>query len=89
MRAYIHQGHGPRADQTGRIHISDFRYPRTNSLAIGSRSIHLGHKLTFVRRSNQIDDPSLCLHIRLDVALRRTQIRVAGKRLHIAERAAY
>src|ERR1700722_8852681 len=26
MRAYSHQGHGPRADQTGRIHISDFRY---------------------------------------------------------------
>ena len=25
--AYSHQGHGPRADQTGRIHISDFRYP--------------------------------------------------------------
>jgi len=24
MRAYSHQGHGPRADQTGRIHISDF-----------------------------------------------------------------
>jgi len=30
-RAYSHQGHGPRADQTGRIHISDFRYP-ANSL---------------------------------------------------------
>ena len=43
-RAYTHQGHGPRADQTGRIHISDFRFPRTNSLAISSRSIHLGHK---------------------------------------------
>ena len=26
-RAYSHHGHGPRADQTGRIHISDFRYP--------------------------------------------------------------
>jgi hypothetical protein len=25
VRAYSHQGHGPRADQTGRIHISDFR----------------------------------------------------------------
>ena len=34
-----HQGHGPRADETGRIHISDFRYSRTNSLAISSRSI--------------------------------------------------
>ena len=22
-----HQGHGPRAEQTGRIHMSDFRYP--------------------------------------------------------------
>jgi hypothetical protein len=22
-----HQGHDPRADQTGRIHMSDFRYP--------------------------------------------------------------
>ena len=46
MRAYSHQGHGPRADQTGRIHISDFRYPRTISLAISSRSIHLGHVWT-------------------------------------------
>jgi hypothetical protein len=26
-RAYSHHGHGPRADQTGRIHISDFRNP--------------------------------------------------------------
>ena len=26
-RAYSHHGHGPRADQTGRIHISDFRHP--------------------------------------------------------------
>jgi uncharacterized protein (DUF2267 family) len=43
-RAYTHQGHGPRADQTGRIHISDFRFPRTNLLAISSRSIHLGQK---------------------------------------------
>jgi len=25
--AYSHHGHGPRADQTGRIHISDFRNP--------------------------------------------------------------
>ncbi len=25
---YSHQGDGPRADQTGRIHISDFRKPR-------------------------------------------------------------
>jgi len=25
MRAYSHEGHGPRADKTGRIHISDFR----------------------------------------------------------------
>ena len=25
--AYSHHGHGPRAEQTGRIHISDFRYP--------------------------------------------------------------
>ena len=29
--AYSHQGHSPRADQTGRIHISDFRFP-ANSL---------------------------------------------------------
>ena len=42
MRAYSHQGHGPRADQTGRIHISDFRNPRTISLAKRSRSIHMG-----------------------------------------------
>ena len=47
MRAYTHRGHGPRADQTGRIHISDFRFPRTNSLAISSRSIHLGQKPAF------------------------------------------
>src|SRR4051794_22547641 len=40
MRAYSHQGHGPRADQTGRIHISDFRNPRTISIAKRSRSIH-------------------------------------------------
>src|SRR5947209_15582677 len=46
MRAYSHQGHGPRADQTGRIHISDFRFLRTISLAKRSRSIHLGHKRT-------------------------------------------
>src|ERR1700743_261865 len=43
MRAYSHQGHGPRADQIGRIHISDFRTPRTISIAKCSRSIHLGH----------------------------------------------
>ena len=42
MCAYSHQGHGPRADQTGRIHISDFRNPRTISVAKRSRSIHLG-----------------------------------------------
>ena len=30
--AYSHQGHGPRADQTGRIHISDFRYPAYSHL---------------------------------------------------------
>jgi hypothetical protein len=26
-RAYSLHGHGPQADQTGRIHTSDFRYP--------------------------------------------------------------
>jgi hypothetical protein len=31
-RAYSHHGHGPRADQTGRIHISDFRYPAKSHL---------------------------------------------------------
>ena len=31
-RAYSHQGHGPRADRTGRIHISDFRYPARSHL---------------------------------------------------------
>ena len=30
--AYSHQGHGPRADQSGRIHISDFQYPATSHL---------------------------------------------------------
>lgn len=32
--------------RSGRIHISDFRFPRTNSLAISSRSIHLGQNRT-------------------------------------------
>src|SRR4051812_24193899 len=50
MRAYSHQGHGPRADQTGRIHISDFCFLRTISLAKRSRSIHLGHS----RRSDRL-----------------------------------
>src|SRR5689334_1535142 len=45
MRAYSHQGHGPRADQIGRIHISDFRNSRTISIAKRSRSIHSGQKL--------------------------------------------
>ena len=41
VRAYSHQGHDPRVDQTGRIHISDFRNPsQTISLASRSRSIH-------------------------------------------------
>jgi len=46
-RAYSHQGHGPRADQTGRIHISDFRYPAKSHLqtAVGPyiwvKSCHL------------------------------------------------
>ena len=31
-RAYSHHGHGPQADQTGRIHISDFRYPAKSRL---------------------------------------------------------
>jgi hypothetical protein len=47
MRAYSHQGHGPRADQTGRIHISDFRFLRTISLAKRSRSIHSGQSRHF------------------------------------------
>ena len=48
MRAYSHEGHGPRADQTGRIHISDFRFPRTISLAKRSRSIHSCQFQTFL-----------------------------------------
>jgi hypothetical protein len=48
MRAYSHQGHGPRADQTGRIHISDFRKPRTISIAKRSRSIHPGQTRLWV-----------------------------------------
>ena len=36
-RAYPHQGHGPRADPTGRIHISDFRTPAPFSLANSRR----------------------------------------------------
>jgi hypothetical protein len=39
-RAYSHHGHGPRADKTGRIHISDVRHPAYISLAKRSRSIH-------------------------------------------------
>lgn len=38
-RAYSHHGHGPRADQTGRIHISDFRSPRLN-LSCGPQPVH-------------------------------------------------
>ena len=30
--AYSHQGHGPRADHKGRIHISDFRHPAESHL---------------------------------------------------------
>jgi hypothetical protein len=44
MRAYSHQGHGPQADQTGRMYIRDFRNTRTISIAKRSRSIHPGHK---------------------------------------------
>src|SRR3954454_1319801 len=44
VRAYSHQGPGPRADQPGRIHISDFR--QHHSLAKGSRSIHKGQGVT-------------------------------------------
>jgi hypothetical protein len=58
MRAYSHQGHGPRADQTGRIHISDFRNPRTISLANGSRSIHKGHFQTSGRVAARSVRPS-------------------------------
>src|SRR3546814_3399349 len=39
-RAYSHHGHGPRAEQTGRIHISVFRDPAQISLANSSRSMH-------------------------------------------------
>jgi hypothetical protein len=46
-RAYSHHGHGPRADQKGRIHISDFRYPAKLSLAKRSRSIHVGQEQKF------------------------------------------
>ena len=46
MRAYSHQGNGPRADQTGRIHISDFRKTTHNYIAKRSRSIHSGHSPT-------------------------------------------
>ena len=55
MRAYSHQGHGPRADQTGRIHISDFRYPRT-SIAKRSRSIHKCHKRKSFDSFNHLRD---------------------------------
>jgi hypothetical protein len=50
MRAYSHQGHGPRADQTGRIQFWDFRYlqallrnaagpPPTPDMALKARSV--------------------------------------------------
>jgi hypothetical protein len=58
MRAYSHQGHGPRADQTGRIHISDFRYLRTISLAKCSRSIHLGQKQNWLSSNGMSALPS-------------------------------
>jgi hypothetical protein len=45
-RAYSHQGHGPRADQVGRIHISDIRYLAKISIAFRSRSIHSSAKPT-------------------------------------------
>jgi len=43
VRAYSHQGDGPRADQTGRIHISDFRYP-ANSLLQTAAGPYIGVK---------------------------------------------
>jgi hypothetical protein len=52
VRAYSHQGHGPRADQTGRIHISDFRF--SSSLAKRSRSIHSCHYHSRLRRRPSI-----------------------------------
>src|SRR6201987_4140169 len=45
VRAYSHQGHGPRADQqAGYISATS---DSTTSLAKGSRSIHLGHEEPF------------------------------------------
>ena len=45
MRAYSHQGHGPRADQqAGYISATSHSTP---SLAKGSRSIHKGHYAKF------------------------------------------
>ena len=68
MRAYSHQGHGPRADQTGRIHISDFRNPRTISIAKRSRSIHKGHcrrfrpesEMPYFRGASCLLKPQVC-----------------------------
>jgi hypothetical protein len=70
MRAYSHQGHGPRADQTGRIHISDFRNPRTISIAKRSRSIHSGQ----TRKSPHPDGMSV-LASEADIVRPRAQVR--------------
>src|SRR6516164_1009200 len=49
VRAYSHQGHGPRADrQAGYISATS---DSTSSLAIGSRSIHLGRLRSILYRA--------------------------------------
>jgi len=46
VRAYSHQGHGPRAEQQGYISATSDSTP---SVAKGSRSIHSGHHDAFLR----------------------------------------
>ena len=92
MRAYSHQGHGPRVDQTGRIHISDFRNPRTNSIAKRSRSIHTGHKRVrepslLVQNPNKLLDPFKRLLIAFAGIHNAIPIALQGFRFHFAQAA--
>src|SRR5271156_873907 len=84
VRAYSHQGHGPRADQqAGYISATS---DSTTSLAKGSRSIHSGHdrktttektnvRLAFKARSFAV------MHADGEVAPRPVIHRVASSRL--------
>src|SRR4029453_16757306 len=68
-RAYTHQGHGPRADDTGRIHISDFRYSRTK-LTCDQQPVH-----TFA--TNVGRRGKLCLRPEADIDVTARKVAVA------------